>query len=218
MLLSGKEVPSIHWKVTTWTRFICQELVRKSESRLWEEVGSEGSNPRNLLQRWWNGGGGTEETMMSPRFEECYLGGIPWAQTHCWCLLRCLLHLSSCFSVPITENTNAADGGPQSLVITTKASIRARDRMAHPPIRHLTSLPKNTHWQNLWNTQLQENAKCHVQLLDPCCKANTEAWDWGGSVQFSRLILSDPLQPHGLQHARPPCPSPSPGAGTRGGY
>ena len=30
------------------------------------------------------------------------------------------------------------------------------------------------------------------------------------SVQFSRSLVSDPLQPHGLQHARLPCPSPSP--------
>ena len=32
------------------------------------------------------------------------------------------------------------------------------------------------------------------------------------SLLFSRLVLSDCLQPHGLQHARLPCPSPSPGA------
>ena len=31
------------------------------------------------------------------------------------------------------------------------------------------------------------------------------------SVQFSRSVMSDPLQPHELQHARPPCPSPTPG-------
>ena len=30
------------------------------------------------------------------------------------------------------------------------------------------------------------------------------------SVQFSRLVASDFLRPHGLQHARPPCPSPTP--------
>ena len=30
------------------------------------------------------------------------------------------------------------------------------------------------------------------------------------SVQFSRLVVSDSLQPHELQHARPPCPSPTP--------
>ena len=33
-----------------------------------------------------------------------------------------------------------------------------------------------------------------------------------GSVQFSCLIMSDSLQPHGRQHARLPCPSPTPGA------
>ena len=31
------------------------------------------------------------------------------------------------------------------------------------------------------------------------------------SVQFSRSVVSDSLQPHESQHARPPCPSPTPG-------
>ena len=31
------------------------------------------------------------------------------------------------------------------------------------------------------------------------------------SVQFSRSVVSDSLQHHELQHARPPCPSPTPG-------
>ena len=31
------------------------------------------------------------------------------------------------------------------------------------------------------------------------------------SVQFSRSVVSDSSQPHELQHARPPCPSPTPG-------
>ena len=30
------------------------------------------------------------------------------------------------------------------------------------------------------------------------------------SVQFSRSVVSDPLRPHGLQHNRLPCPSPTP--------
>jgi len=30
------------------------------------------------------------------------------------------------------------------------------------------------------------------------------------SVQFSRSVVSDSLQPHELQHARPPCPSLTP--------
>ena len=31
------------------------------------------------------------------------------------------------------------------------------------------------------------------------------------SFQFSRSVVSDSRQPHELQHARPPCPSPTPG-------
>ena len=49
-------------------------------------------------------------------------------------------------------------------------------------------------------------------------------WAWGGlfdqqpqgqwgesSVQFSRSVVSDSVRPHGLQHPRPPCLSPTPG-------
>ena len=46
---------------------------------------------------------------------------------------------------------------------------------------------------------------------------STTAGRWRGcnssqpSVQFSCSVLSDSLRPHGLPHARPPCPSPTPG-------
>ena len=30
-------------------------------------------------------------------------------------------------------------------------------------------------------------------------------------TQFSHSVVSDSLRPHGLQHTRPPCPSPTPG-------
>ena len=33
--------------------------------------------------------------------------------------------------------------------------------------------------------------------------------DFFSSLQFSHSVVSDSLQPHGLQHARPPCPSPT---------
>ena len=35
--------------------------------------------------------------------------------------------------------------------------------------------------------------------------------NWQPSVQFSRSVVSDSLRPHESQHARPPCPSPTPG-------
>ena len=37
-------------------------------------------------------------------------------------------------------------------------------------------------------------------------------WVWPSSVQFHRSVVSDFLQPHGLQHTRLPCPSWSPRA------
>ena len=37
---------------------------------------------------------------------------------------------------------------------------------------------------------------------------------WCFSVQLSCSVMSDSLQPHGLQHTRSPCPSPYPGAGS----
>ena len=41
------------------------------------------------------------------------------------------------------------------------------------------------------------------------CKTHRKMRDI--NPQFSRSVVSDSLQPHGLQHARPPCPSPTPG-------
>ena len=35
-------------------------------------------------------------------------------------------------------------------------------------------------------------------------------WHWASWAEFSRSVGSNSLRPHGLQHARPPCPSPTP--------
>ena len=45
-----------------------------------------------------------------------------------------------------------------------------------------------------------------LKMLAPWKKS----YDQPSSVQFSRSVMSDSLRPHRLQHARPPCPSPSP--------
>ena len=45
----------------------------------------------------------------------------------------------------------------------------------------------------------------HLVLWTIC-----KGYPQGIAVQFSRSVVSDSLQPHGLQHARPPCPSPTP--------
>ena len=61
-------------------------------------------------------------------------------------------------------------------------------------------------------------------LPDPGIEPTSPAWQvefchwatWEAqkthSVQFNCSVMSDPLKPHGLQHARLPCPSPTPRA------
>ena len=47
-----------------------------------------------------------------------------------------------------------------------------------------------------------------------CAQKDGLVWRGGvqfSSVQFSCSVVSDSLRPHESQHARPPCPSPSPG-------
>ena len=47
------------------------------------------------------------------------------------------------------------------------------------------------------------------QTTDPCPR--NKCFFKFRSDQISRSVMSDSLQPHELQHARPPCPSPTPG-------
>ena len=51
---------------------------------------------------------------------------------------------------------------------------------------------------------LKEGMATHTSIL---------AWKipWTKKPQFSHSVVSDSLQPHELQHARPPCPLPIPG-------
>ena len=56
--------------------------------------------------------------------------------------------------------------------------------------------------------QLPEFTQTHVHRVRQKSLSNLTTLS---SVQFSRSIMSNSLWPHGLQHARPPCPSPTPG-------
>ena len=53
---------------------------------------------------------------------------------------------------------------------------------------------KSWTWLSDWTELRYDRLKCHF-------------W-W---PQFSYSVMSDSLWPHGLQHTRPPCPSPTPG-------
>ena len=56
----------------------------------------------------------------------------------------------------------------------------------------------------------------HTQAALRVCRFPSKWWrlcsTWSlTSHQFSRSVMSNSLRPHGLQHARPPCPSSTPG-------
>ena len=68
-------------------------------------------------------------------------------------------------------------------------------------------------WQQIWKTQQwPQDWKKSVFIPIPK-KGNTKELPHNcthlSSVQFSHSVVSDCLWPHGRQHARPPCPSPT---------
>ena len=85
----------------------------------------------------------------------------------------------------------------------------------------------NTHMWNLkkkwyrWSYLQSRNSDTDIEIK--CTDPKGEKWvGWIGrlglayihthtSVQFSCSVMSDSLWPHESQHARPPCPSPTPG-------
>ena len=57
-----------------------------------------------------------------------------------------------------------------------------------------------------WSSQLQVSRGCFFSFV---CINNLWTLQFS-SVQFSCSVVSDSLRPHESQHARPPCPSPTP--------
>ena len=55
----------------------------------------------------------------------------------------------------------------------------------------------------MWNLTFTSNNWTNIQWIIPLVPR---------TVQFSRSVVSDSLRPHGLQHTRLPCPSPTPRA------
>ena len=67
----------------------------------------------------------------------------------------------------------------------------------------ITFLPRSKHLLILWLQSL-------FAVIFELKKINLSLFPH--LSQFSRSVVSDSLWPHGLQHARLPCPSPTPGA------
>ena len=84
----------------------------------------------------------------------------------------------------------------------------------HPGVLHALGCPR-PRLCGLSRTQLLCAVSCSLHCsTDPL----PQTWSFSGtpvqfsSVQFSHSVVSNSLRPHRLQHARLPCPSPTPGA------
>ena len=83
--------------------------------------------------------------------------------------------------------------------------LKSIPRFPHPWIREEGTFP-TVKWSRLWVSNAEDTCLILVRKQTPhamwCSQIN----------QFSSVqsVMSDCLQPHGLQHARPPCPSPTP--------
>ena len=65
-------------------------------------------------------------------------------------------------------------------------------------------------WYCWWEWIDSAGKEWRKQQSGVCCYGEWRFW----SVQFSHSVVSNSLRPHESQHARPPCPSPTPGLHT----
>ena len=70
-------------------------------------------------------------------------------------------------------------------------------------------MDRETHlWSDLqWKRQSSSKRRSRIRIKNV---GRSTAFP-SGSIQFSRSVVSNSLRPHESQHARPPCPSPTPG-------
>ena len=78
------------------------------------------------------------------------------------------------------------------------------------PLVALIFLKRSLVFQILLFSSISLHWSLRTAFLSPLVILWNSAFRWV-SVQFSHSVMSDSLRPHGLQHARLPCPSPTSG-------
>ena len=124
-------------------------------------------------------------------------------------LCRLLLLLPSIFpSIRVFSNESAPSSG-QSIGLSASTSVLPMNTQDWSPLGwtgwiYLQSKGLSRIFSN---TTVQKHQFFGPQ---PSSQFNSHIHTREYSVQFSHSVMSDSLLPHELQHARPPCPSPTP--------
>ena len=80
-------------------------------------------------------------------------------------------------------------------------------RRVHPYV-HMTGCATVGIWKQSSHQWMSGLIRCDIPY--PAKKKQSKTHHQFSSVQFSRSVVSDSSRPHESQHARPPCPSPTP--------
>ena len=105
--------------------------------------------------------------------------------------------------------------------VKLKVKLLSRVRLFETPWTIAKQVPlsmgfsRQEHWRGLPFPSLGDLPNPEIEPRSPWVlmskpKLNHTVHAWP-SVQFSRSVVSESLRPHELQHARPPCPSQTPG-------
>ena len=127
--------------------------------------------------------------------------------------MKCSLFLSSSSNPGLTYLIIYVKWFDQTRVLFLLYLLKDWDRQLQAEVRTHISARRAycnlvTKW--LFQTQAFKIGRRVFPVTSVCLSAN-QNFPWKLSVQFSRSVMSDSLRPHELQHARPPCPSPTPG-------
>ena len=103
----------------------------------------------------------------------------------------------------------------KTLITWTLLKLKTSDLWKAPPrisetIRDLRKI----YWAHIWlSPYIQNIQKITLKILQKWKKKRKigKRYEQFSTFQFSHSVMSDSLQPHELQHARPPCLLPTPG-------
>ena len=87
--------------------------------------------------------------------------------------------------------------------------IEERSKNSKNKVQTLASLWFHLHIMGIFYVGLLWQSILYITVTLPCSLWHNLPLEFS-SVQFNHSVVSDSLRPHESQHARPPCPSPTP--------
>ena len=133
-------------------------------------------------------------------------GALP---IHCLALAKLPVTSHPCSKVPKKSRQYPLCPSSRPSPTTTLSEVSDKERIEsnYTRIYFPASPTSASHFYDV----LQLTKLFHINYLLLTLTVTLKVEEQKSSVQFSCSVMFDSLRPHGPQHARPPCPSPTPG-------